>query len=169
MAHAAADNPLARTILNAAGEHEVSCVATEPETGEAVKIRLDKLCVGNRHRIVDLKTTRCAHIAEFSRDAAKYGYHIQAGTYRRIYALAAGVDPALIDFYIVAQEKTPPYPCVVFKMPEAWLDAGEVIALAQLKVGAECVKTGIWPGYADNRVVDLHLPDRAMAELEPIS
>ena len=167
MARAAAANPLAKNLMGAPGETEVSGVFVDHESGETVKFRLDKLIVANgRHRILDLKTTKCAHPDKFQWDAEEYGYHVQAAVYCDGYASAADVDPGLIDYYVLAQEKTRPYLPVVFKMPPEWIDCGRGLYRAQLKVAAECMRTGVWPGYADNRVVDLHLPDRAMADFE---
>lgn len=170
MAAAAARHPYAKMMLGAKGEHELSGVFVEPESKETVRFRLDKLVVAKgRHRIIDLKTTRCAHITKFQWDAEQYGYDVQAAVYFDGYSAAAKIDPSLIDYYLIVQEKTAPYAVVVYKLPEAWLDAGRIKYRAALKVGAECLRTATWPGYADDRVVDLHLPERAMAELEPIS
>ena len=47
---------------------------------------------------------------------------------------------------MLAQEKTRPYLPVVFKMPPEWIDCGRGLYRAQLKVAAECMRTGVWPG-----------------------
>lgn len=167
MADAAAANPMAKAIIGAIGEHELMGVFTEPSTGSVCKFRVDKAAKNTKQRpvLVDVKSTRCAHPRMFERDCAKYGYHVQAALYCDGYAAITGEMPT---YFILAQESAPPYPAVVYRVPEEAIDAGRVVYRAGLALIEKCVKTNEWPGYADGRIVDLHLPDWAQAEREPV-
>lgn len=167
MADAAARDAHAKPMLGAIGEREVSGVFADAETGAVCKFRIDKLIrvPGRQPIIVDLKTTKCAHWRRFEWDAGDYGYHVQAAMYTDAVESLTGERPI---YYVVAQEKEPPFAAVVYRMREEELDSGRRIYRAQLRLAEKCVKTNIWPGYADGRVVELVLHERFHAE-EPAS
>ncbi len=163
MARTAAADPNARKLIGAIGHTEVSVAWTDAKTGAQCKTRIDKVIAHNRHVLVDLKTARCSHWDRFQWDAADYGYDVQGAANVDGYAAATGVDPDLIDFFLIVQEKSRPFEVVVYKMPPAWIDSGRVKFYAALRLAEKCLKTNNWPGYASGRIVDLHLPDRDMA------
>ena len=74
--------------------------------GGGMRCRFDRYLT--RHGIgVDLKTTQDARPEAFARDAAKYGYHMQAYHYMRAHEAATGAP--LKAFVFVAVEKVHPY------------------------------------------------------------
>ena len=166
MAHAAASHEFAQPLLGAEGQCEVSIVWEDEETGLTCKTRLDKLIVANHeeydYAIVDPKTTRCSHWRVFEADASSYGYHIQAAV--NVDAIYAATGKRARHF-LIAQEKTAPYPVVVYPVPPEAVESGRVIYRAMLKEAARCMKLGKWPAYADDRLIDLTLKPWAHAEI----
>jgi hypothetical protein len=105
--------------------------------------------------IVDLKSTTNASRREFERSIFSYGYFRQGAFYLRG-AQAVGIPAE--HFVIIAVEKTPPYAVGVYRLTEGAIDAGEQQLAPLLRRYAECMSTGIYPGYPD-RVEDIALPD----------
>lgn len=164
MARAAAAHEKARMLLAARGRYEVACFWRDDKTGAPCKAMLDRVIeTPHADYIVDLKTTRCAHPRMFLSDAARYGYHIQAGMYVDGWRSARGVPKNKpVHYRLIAQEKQDPYPVVVYAVGDEWLDAGRTIYRAQLELAESCRKSGKWPGYQAE--CDFHLADWAMAE-----
>ena len=77
------ESPEASKLVKLPGRREVSAFVTDPETGLLLKARFDLLPDGANF-IVDLKTTVCARLHEWSRDCAIYGYAIQASFYIKV-------------------------------------------------------------------------------------
>lgn len=167
MAHSLAQNAGARQLINAVGESEVSGVFKEEETGLTCKVRLDRLCYDAKGTpvIIDLKTARRAHVSKFAWDAGEFMYHAKAAIYCEAIRVLTGKTP---HFRLVVQEKTFPYIAVVYKFREEEMDSGLRIARGMLRLADECVQKNHFPGYADERVVDLFLHERFHAD-EPAS
>lgn len=164
MAAAAAAHPLAKSVIGARGRREVSLFWTDAETRLPVKARLDFLIEADAKQnrppyIIDLKTTRCSHPVMFEKDAAKYGYHVQAALYLDSLRAVTGQDG---EYYILAQETDAPYPAVLYRVPEESIDAGRVVYREALRVFARCHESGRWPAYPES-VIPLHLPTWAQA------
>lgn len=163
MARGAAENTLARDLLGAVGQHELSMTWDDEATGLRCKGRIDKyIDIDGTHLIVDLKTTRCSHPILFERDAGKLGYHVQAAMYVDGVKAITGREP---KFIIVAVEKTDPYLAVVYPLRPEVIESGRVIYRGMLALIAECLRTGNWPGYADNRTVEMDVPRWHHAEV----
>ena len=96
-------------------------LATDPATGVLCKTRNDWLPDGHR-MIVDLKTTRDASWEAVSKVFARYGYHVQAALYRRVYQLVTGNAAAFIH---VVVESTPPHEVAFLELDPEALQAGE--------------------------------------------
>lgn len=164
MCDAAGKHPEIRNLIGAVGERETSLSWTDEETGMPCKARLDLLLKAPSGKVYvpDLKTTRCSHWTVFQKDAANFGYHVQAAFYCDGLEAATGKRPD--DYLLIAQETDAPYTPVIYRMRPEELESGRRIYRAQLKEAARCVKSGKWPGYADDRIVDLVLPIWAHAE-----
>lgn len=165
MCGAAAKHPEIKNLIKAHGYRELSLSWIDQETGAPCKARIDLLLesrASGKVYMPDVKTTRCSHWTVFEKDAANFGYHVQAAFYADGHLAATGqpVD----DYLLIAQETSPPYPAVVYRVPPEALDSGRRIYRAMLKEALRCEKTGEWPGYADDRVVDLTLPSWAHAD-----
>lgn len=102
--------------------------------------------------IVDLKKTTLgkAHPDTWSNEAAKLGYHIQAPYYIDIFnAITSSSRDLFIHF---AVEDVPPYEVGIIKFEQDDMEPGRVFYQNALLKYAECVNSGIWPGYPDHPV-----------------
>jgi len=148
MAEAVLTHPSARVFLEQPGQPEASGFARDPESGVWVRIRPDYLPDrhGDRTVLVDLKTAVSADPHEFGRAAAAYGYHQQDAFYREGLLLARGDNDVALVFVIV--EKEPPYLVSVVELDADALLVGHDRNRRALRIYAECVRTGEWPGYS---------------------
>jgi len=161
MARAAGDLEQVRKYVRAKGDVEISMRWDDPTTGLPCKGRADKIIRTDAQDIlIDLKTTRCSHWSSFTVDAAKYGYHVQAAMYADGYEILTGRRPRVL---CIAQEKTAPYPAVVYEWREDEMTSGRVIYRAALRVIAQCLKTNDWPSYTAS-VIPMSLPEWGMAD-----
>lgn len=143
MAEAIKKNPLAMLFLT--GEHEQSFFWTDPETGEACKVRPDCIAtVDGKKYIVDYKTTESCADGAFERSVRKYGYKFQAGMYRE------GVFQNTFDEYgfaFVAQEKKAPYAVRVYICSEDFINEGFEQFRQTINLYHWCKVNDNWYGY----------------------
>lgn len=97
--------------------------------------------------IFDSKTTMNASPRSFSRDAQKFGYHIQGALYRDLFNAASGERRE--DFGHVVQENYAPWE---FRSPpplmtQRFLGLGRQLYQKALGIYCRALKTGIWPSY----------------------
>jgi len=95
---------------------------------------------------VDLKTTQSANAKDFARSAIKYGYVFQACFYLHGLRLM-GENPK--QFIFVCVEKTAPYLTNAFTLSASDVDRQKSHMAESCRLWAECMKTGVWPGYGD--------------------
>lgn len=96
---------------------------------------------------VDLKSCQSADPSEFERDIFKMHYHEQGGLYSdadRVIFETEYFNP----YFIIAQEKTPPYGVSVHLLSDAVLEYGFKKMLKLAKGVVACEKSGNWPGYS---------------------
>ena len=139
-------------IRNAQVEHTVFWV--DEETGIECKARFD--VVGPW--LVDLKTTRDASPKGFQSAIATYGYHIQAAHYMAG-AIANGMEPR--GFLFACVETSPPYLPAGYLMGNPTLEQGERERREALLTYAQCLRDDRWPGYNDDRIEVIDLPNWA--------
>lgn len=152
MAAALSRHKLAAALLDpAAGTAEQTIIWQDQQTGVMCRALLDML----RHPapdgapffIPDYKTAESAHPDKVARSMGDWGYHIQGWWYRQA-VKAAGRGPD-VRFALVVQEKSAPYlVSVCFPDAEA-IEAGGLLARDALNTYAECVESGVWPGYSE--------------------
>lgn len=165
MAHAAARNELARDLLAARGQREVSLSWLDPTTGAPMKARLDLLIVeGGKVRIVDPKSTRCSHPLTFEPDIARFGYDVQGAMYTDGVSIVLGIPSEDIEVDLIAIEKGETCCVVVYPLTPETIASGRVKYQAMLAEALRCQKLDKWPGYADDRVIPASLPARDIAE-----
>ena len=128
----------ANEIFNEPGRVELTLVWTDDETGILCKARLDK---EGRDRITDLKTT--LDLSAFPRSIARYGYHRQGAHYRNGWATLTG---ELLDFWIVAVEKSAPYCVQSAPLNEDSIECGELKRRELMRLLADCMESDKWPG-----------------------
>lgn len=157
--------PVAGDIIRT-GQKEVSFFKRDEETGLLLKCRVDAIATdtdGLTH-IADLKKVRrgYATATRFGTQCADLGYDIQCYSYLHITGASR--------FIFVAMEEEAPFEA------ETWeLDAEDIISGCAkyrkiLLRYAECLNTGLWPGYT-KAVKRLKLPAWAKdrERLEPTS
>lgn len=163
MAEAVLSHPTARTFLEVAVHREVSVFAEID--GVPVRARFDALSDETRNGIyaVDLKTAEDATPDGFTKSVKNWGYDVQEGHYEVVYTAATGKHIDRFLFPVV--EKKPPFEVAVHELPEMWVAMGRRKAEEARRIYAECMASGVWPGYATD-VQILEPPAWAVIEYE---
>jgi exodeoxyribonuclease VIII len=129
---------MARKLLDRIAQVEVSTFWKDEGTGVDCRCRPDGIL--DNGMLIDLKTTADAGRG-FERSVRQYRYHVQAAFY------AMGMAGAPMIF--IAVEKDPPYLVACYMLdPDSFAD-GEYATRQNLETYAECMATGIWPGYSE--------------------
>jgi hypothetical protein len=116
-------------------------VVTGKHEGVNIKGRPDLVLTnGSTCIIVDIKTTMDASADAFSKDVAKYKYHLQAAFYMKM----TGAK----EFYFVAVEKKKPFEWAVYSLDEAALESGKRMMTSACLTYRECSLYNNWPGYS---------------------
>ena len=130
------------------GKPEQTLVWREP-SGIWCRARVDWM-MNDRPSMYDYKTgKRSARPSDVSRIAAGAGWTIQAAFYRRGFKAVFGQDLEP-DFRFVAQENFAPYALSVLELSPADLALAEAQVDVAINRFAECLQSGIWPGYSRN-------------------
>lgn len=141
-------------LLDPAGRPEVPIVWEE--NGVRCRALIDWLHPSSSAAADDVKTTGGNGGPEvFSRNAFfKYGYDFQAAFYRRGIRAVIGREPA---FRFVVIEAEPPFEVAVYEPGPDVLAVADAKVDFALRLWAECLASGIWPGYP-KRVATIELP-----------
>ena len=161
MAAALDDHPFAGKLF-ANGRAEVSLFWEDAATGINCRARTDWLPAKGAI-VTDYKTTRSAKPDDLQKSVYEFGYYQQAAWYRDgLKALGVIDDP---QFVFCFQEKVAPYLIVVATVSPFALEWGRLRNHKAREIFAQCIKSGTWPGYADD-VLTLDLPGWATRQLE---
>lgn len=148
-------------FLDGAGQNEVSMLWKDEEFGLWCKARIDRhipeVSGINRPAIVELKSARDASEFWFSKDIDQRNYDAQAASYRHGLEIITG-KMAIHAF--IAVENFAPYDAAIYMLDDQSLQTGLLKYRHMLKLYAQCVKTGKWPGYPD-KVQTIGLPGYA--------
>jgi exodeoxyribonuclease VIII len=150
MADSVRRHPAASFLLEMPGRREASYTWTDPATGLQCKTRPD-YHTEDRRIVVDLKTTIDAKRNEFSRSIVNYDYHVQSAW--NIDAIGAE------QFITIAVESSRPYCVAVYPASDALIAAGRRRYEEAMETLAECISSGIWPGYGDEIQEAIDLPE----------
>lgn len=112
-------------------------------------------------RVLDLKSTRSAEPRAFARDAIRRHYHAQLAFYEEGLVQAFGQRPR--ESYVVAVENVPPYPVVVWRLPDATRAAGAKLVRAWFEQLLVAEQSGAYPGYVEADL-ELAIPEYMQAE-----
>lgn len=154
MANAVHSHPAAGALLTGCpGEAEKSVYWNDATTGVLCRCRPDWWRDDNV--IVDLKTTEDASPEGFAKSMANYRYDVQAAYYLDGIQKATRKRPKA--FVFIAVEKKPPYGVGVYVLDSDSLELGRAQYQHDLRIYAECVRTGEWPGYGD-KIQTISLP-----------
>lgn len=147
-------HPAANALLTGIpGKAEKSVYWIDATTGVLCRCRPDWWRDDNL--IVDLKTTEDASPEGFARSIAKFRYDVQDAFYTDGVQQATGKRPKA--FVFIAVEKKPPYGVGVYVLDSETKDLGRAQYQHDLRVYAECVRSGEWPGYGD-KIQTISLP-----------
>lgn len=152
MAKALAADPIARELMT--GEYEVPVEWTDVSGRRCATRGLDILNRKKRY-LIDLKTCRSAHPTRFAREALWYGYHAQGAFYADA-ARSLGVDIDAV--YVIAVEKTAPFPVVVRRLTPRALDQGRRLVRSWMEQLLVCEASNTFPGYAQS-IIDLDVAE----------
>lgn len=127
------------------GKPEVTAIVQDKETGLFLKCRPDWL---TDRLAVNLKTAKDNGADAFRRQSWKLKYHLSAALTEDI--LKALGEPRTVALLPV--EKSAPYIPVLRAPSERHMLAGRLLYRRALRRWADCLSSGKWPGYADDRV-----------------
>lgn len=96
--------------------------------------------------VVEMKTTRCAEPARFSRDASYRCYHAQLADQCAAIKHATGTAPR--EAYIVAVESVEPYAITVLQLTTRALEKGEQLCKDWLSRLIAAEASNEWPPYS---------------------
>ena len=154
MASAVHSHQAAHALLTSCpGEAEKSVYWIDATTGVLCRCRPDWW--RDDFIIPDLKTTEDASPEGFAKSMANYRYDVQAAFYMDGIQAATGKRPK--SFVFIAVEKKPPYAVGVYVLDSESLELGRAQYQHDLRIFAECERTGEWPGYGD-KIQTISLP-----------
>jgi exodeoxyribonuclease VIII len=141
------------------GTAEESIFATDPVTGEPVKIRTDwRTELAGMRVIIDLKSTEDARPDPFSRIAYSYGYFAGAAYYCDVHEWA-GLGK--VDLYLLAAfERDSPNAVKIYEVRDEELQRGRLQYRAALNLFHHCRTNDEWPAY-DTAIEPLLFPSWA--------
>lgn len=126
------------------GENEISHYMILD--GVKVKIKPDSL--HKKARIIaDLKTTTDASLDNYYHEAAKRSYHISGALYCDVAEAIYTESLKAFDFFLICQEKTPPYAVAIYRVTYNFLAIGRYEYELCLQQHKYCEETGIYRGY----------------------
>jgi hypothetical protein len=163
-------HPIARHAFTD-GVSERSFFWKDPETGVWLKSRPDFTPNHSRY-LTDYKTAASANPDVFARSIWNYGYYQQAAWLMDAYQAVTGETPQ--DFYFVVQMKAAPYLVTVVKADEEDVQFGRLQNRRAIRIFADCLNKGVWPGYRDLRAttdtaIKVKMPGYAIRELEMLA
>lgn len=147
------ENALVRSLFGAIQRNEIAMRLLFD--GTIIETRIDWTFNGKatrstpdarrpRGHVVDLKSTVCAEPEAFMRHGGRLFYHAQAALYLdAIETLDARPEEA----YVIAVEKSPPFPVSVFRFHERTLERGAKLCRAWIERLVACETTNEWPEY----------------------
>lgn len=150
MARALAAHPLvAAGLLN--GEVERSLIWCDEETGVWCKSRPD--CIPNDSGdVADLKTTTDVNYDELASTIGKLGYHMQGALVGEAFKKVLGRP--MTSFSLCFVEKKLPHCVRVVTLKDCDLERGARQNRAALRIFADCMEKGVWPGPGDHSDAD---------------
>lgn len=136
--------------------------------GVKCKFKADSI-IKKKSIIADLKTCADASKEKFPNHAYDYGYHF-SGAYYTDLAEEVYKTNRIWKFYIIAQEKTPPYLFNIFRLSTQALGVGGYEYKQCLDQHKYCLETGDFRGldvFADNKfgVTELNVPGYKVREI----
>ncbi len=99
----------------------------------------------SKNHVADLKTAYTAEPGMFQRHAERLFYHAQAWLYAEALEETTGKRPSAS--YLVAVEKSAPFPVSIFRFTDRALEVGEKLCRVWIERLNTCEATDSWPPY----------------------
>lgn len=115
--------------------------------------------------LCDLKTTSDFSVSGFSKSIAKFGYHVQAAIYLKLWNACNPDDPR-DRFRIIWQDSSAPYEVAVTELPTSDIEAGSEWAAFHLSRLIEATKANKWPNILGDKIGMIGRPSWAAFEDE---
>lgn len=132
-------------LLNGAVEQTLAW--PDKETGVWCLSRPD--CIPNDSGdVADLKSTTDVGYDELSRTIGEFSYHQQGALVGEAFKNVLGRP--MTSFSLCMVEKTPPFCARVVTLKDCDLERGAKQNRAALRIFAECMERGVWPGPGDH-------------------
>lgn len=142
----AATSSILDTMRDGGAIVETSAYHVDEETGVLVKTRPDMY--NPKHKLLcDIKNMADGSAGAFSRDVAKFAYHMQEAMYSEVWEKGSGHE--VEGFVFVVFEKSEPPMLAAYELDLDAAKEGHAIYRAALAKYAESEKSGMWPGYPD--------------------
>ncbi len=142
---------------------EVTLIWVDDHTGMLCKARADVLIDDEHPTLIDYKTTANSKPEVFGTQVYNYGYDIGAAHYC-MGARALQPDKTLPNMIIPAIEKKPPFKPVIYRVDIPTMRLGWVRTRSGMDRYAECLRTDQWPGYGDDKIIDINAPSWALKQ-----
>lgn len=151
MAEALRQDPRASALFHpGAGKPEQALFWQDKATGIIRRALVDFLRQpedDGRLIVPDYKTADKADEDSIRKAIRRYGYHQQGAWYSDgVKALGLAEDVPVV---LVVQETSPPYLVNCVQLNDPAMQIGRWQNAQAIGLYAECVKTGVWPGYSD--------------------
>ena len=101
--------------------------------------------------LYDLKTVADLSRRGIEKAIGNFGYHVQAGIYRKLWNNLHPDDPR-DRFRFIWQQSCPPYEVAITELPSSDIDAGEEWAAHHLDRLIKATKANRWPNVFDDQV-----------------
>lgn len=165
MAEAARAHPVSRVIFGLpGGMAEASIFWVDPDTGAPCRIRPDyhvpPCAMFPNGLIIDGKSNDDSSPVGFARNAWNSEMYFQAAFYSDGFQHHYGTSEPPV-FAWLSQERDAPYATAYYSAPADLVQYGRKKYRRLLAVFAECLRTGVWPGYP-LQVQPLELPGWAV-------
>jgi hypothetical protein len=160
-ANAVFAHPVAQPLLMG-GEAEQTLIWDTPHLGADGKPLLAKGKVDYLagRTIIDLKTSRDASRDSFQESIRLYRYGVQAAFYSDALEYLLGGSP-VEDFVFIVVESAPPYHVAIYRPDIKMIADGRKAYEKDLRLYAECTRSGEWPGLNKDSVSYISMPRRA--------
>lgn len=171
-----------KVILNDREHREAKCVVDAIRANEtAMRLLFDGTtieqtlywnCLGVNMRstpdargkhLAELKTTVCAKPEKFLWHLIRFHYHAQVASYGQAIEDRFGSAPD--ETYMIAAEKTDPWPVTVFRLTDETIEQGRKLWRLWMEELVGCLESGYFPAYAED-VVPLDLAPHEPFEIE---
>jgi hypothetical protein len=139
--------PEVRKLFAYPGEEEVSIFWRDEKTGVLCKARPDRVCRVEQEGVIlfDAKTTGDASPEGFRKAVGNFRYHQQAAFYARGWEAATG--ETVLGMVFGAVESEYPFATCTYMLADPILDYAQREIDRLLAIYAQCLQTGVWPGY----------------------